>query len=76
MQLLLLCLIALPCGCMFSPEFFTAQGIDVFEGRFELNSNKEPRNPQFQMLRKDLSQLQLINNDISTNKLKNNAFAL
>lgn len=56
-----------------SPEFFTAQGIDVFEGRFELNSNKEPRNPQFQMLRKDLSQLQLINNDISTNKLKNNA---
>lgn len=56
-----------------SPEFFTAQGIDVSEGRFELNSKKEPRNPQFQMLRKDLSQLQLINNKTNTNKLRNNA---
>ncbi|ETU14678.1 hypothetical protein P009_01606 [Enterococcus faecalis EnGen0409] len=56
-----------------SPEFFTAQGIDVSEGRFELNSSKEPRNPRFQMLRKDLSQLQLLNNETRASMLKNNA---
>lgn len=56
-----------------SPEFFSSQGIDILEGRFELNSSDEPRNPLFQLLRKDLSQLQLLNNEKRTSKLKNNA---